>query len=571
MTLEAIRISTCHRERDGRGMNVRSFLRAGIALSVFVLSLSPACGGGGNLEEAEASRRRGNYEEAFRILTQYAEKGDMTAQLELGKLYDVRITMHQDVEFGFDLSRLWLERAADQGSAEAQLLLGRSYNHMDAPDRDRDEALRWFLLAGEQGMAEAQAAVAVHYGHREDDWPLAVTWYRRAAEGGSWYAQYELALLYEEGRGVDADSAEAERLLRLAADQGINKAQTALASLLLHGRSQRTEVSAAGEYYETTLAFAAELGYAESQTDLAHYYVREGNLPDAVQLFKLAANQNSVEAEWALCRMYYLGDGVTADFRQAMEWCLRAANQGDPVAQTFVGSLYRFGDHVEEDHAEAARWYLAAAEQGHREAQTRLSDLYEYGLGVSQSDEAAFRWLWLAASWDHGEAQLGLGERYLQGGIVARDFAEALKWSQLAVQSTSPGEFGYRSNLFRIGMMHACGWGTPIDDGAARQWFVRAERGGDDLSMDTEGIIRTLEAIDWPGSQAERRQALCTRLLDEADGSTVEETETTEAEPGANSCTWANDGECDEPNVCSPGTDTNDCRSGGIISSFLKR
>ena len=30
---------------------------------------------------------------------------------------------------------------------------------------------------------------------------------------------------------------------------------------------------------------------------------------------------------------------------------------------------------------------------------------------------------------------------------------------------------------------------------------------------------------------------------------------------GANSCRFANDGECDEPDMCAPGTDTNDCRS----------
>lgn len=27
------------------------------------------------------------------------------------------------------------------------------------------------------------------------------------------------------------------------------------------------------------------------------------------------------------------------------------------------------------------------------------------------------------------------------------------------------------------------------------------------------------------------------------------------------SCTYAKDGECDEPNICKPGTDTTDCRA----------
>ena len=304
---------------------------------------------------------------------------------------------------------------------------------------------------------------------------------------------------------------------------------------------------------------------------MAHYYVSQGNLPDAVQLFKLAANQNSTEAQFELCRLYHQGQGVTVDFSQALEWCLRAANEGDTVAQTYLGEIYRTGDTVEQDHAKAAQWFLAAAERGHRMAQTALSDLYELGLGVRQSNEAAFKWLWLAASRGHAEAQMRLGDRYLRGEIVPRDFAEALKWSQRAVRITFPGDFGYRQTLFRIGTMHACGWDIPIDDEKARQWFVRAEREGDDLSTDSDAIIRMLEAIEWPRSQAGRRRGLCTQVLDEAYGSTVEEPESTETEPGANSCTWANDGECDEPNVCSPGTDTNDCNQPRMTVSPTER
>lgn len=34
----------------------------------------------------------------------------------------------------------------------------------------------------------------------------------------------------------------------------------------------------------------------------------------------------------------------------------------------------------------------------------------------------------------------------------------------------------------------------------------------------------------------------------------------TPTKPGPNSCEYANDGQCDEPDLCAPGTDTNDCR-----------
>ena len=36
---------------------------------------------------------------------------------------------------------------------------------------------------------------------------------------------------------------------------------------------------------------------------------------------------------------------------------------------------------------------------------------------------------------------------------------------------------------------------------------------------------------------------------------------------GPNSCRWAGDGECDEPNICDVGTDSSDCRGGGRSSS----
>ena len=109
-------------------MQVAAFLRAGITLSPVVLGLSPACGDSEYLKEARASDSRGDYEISFRhASSEHAEKGEVAAQLESGKRYDVGMAMHQDMEFDIDLSRLWLKRAADQGSPEAQYLLGRSY------------------------------------------------------------------------------------------------------------------------------------------------------------------------------------------------------------------------------------------------------------------------------------------------------------------------------------------------------------------------------------------------------------------------------------------------------------
>jgi TPR repeat protein len=47
-------------------------------------------------------------------------------------------------------------KAAEQGDADAQLLLGIMYNNGEGVLQDYKEAVKWFRLAAEQGDANAQ-------------------------------------------------------------------------------------------------------------------------------------------------------------------------------------------------------------------------------------------------------------------------------------------------------------------------------------------------------------------------------------------------------------------------------
>ena len=75
----------------------------------------------------------------------------------------------------------------------------------------------------ELGIAGAQFNLGVMYangrGVLQDDFE-AVHWYRRAADQGLAGAQFNLGGMYAEGRGVPQDAAEAARWYRLAAEQG---------------------------------------------------------------------------------------------------------------------------------------------------------------------------------------------------------------------------------------------------------------------------------------------------------------------------------------------------------------
>ena len=89
--------------------------------------------------------------------------------------------------------------------------------------RDYATAIRGFRVHAEQGHAEAQLILGGMYadgrGVLKDD-AEAVRWYRLAADQGDAGAQFNLGVMYGKGEGVLKDEAEAVRWYRLAADQG---------------------------------------------------------------------------------------------------------------------------------------------------------------------------------------------------------------------------------------------------------------------------------------------------------------------------------------------------------------
>jgi len=59
----------------------------------------------------------------------------------------------------------------------------------------------------------------------------AVKWYRRSAEQGDRYAQYNLAVMLLKGQGAPQNAEEAFRWCSAAAEQGLTEAQVQLSNL----------------------------------------------------------------------------------------------------------------------------------------------------------------------------------------------------------------------------------------------------------------------------------------------------------------------------------------------------
>jgi TPR repeat protein len=169
-------------------------------------------------------------EEALYWFRRAAARGHAPAQRLLGLAYLAGLGTPADA-LG---ARAWLECAAEQGDAEAQLNLARSFG-----DGGTGGALYWYRRAAEQGAAKAQFTLGVMYangqGMPRDD-VLAVAWYRRAAEQGDASAQNNLGVMYANGTGVPQDDALAVHWYRLAAEQGHALAQYNLGTMVGSGR-----------------------------------------------------------------------------------------------------------------------------------------------------------------------------------------------------------------------------------------------------------------------------------------------------------------------------------------------
>ena len=211
--------------------------------------------------------------------------------------------------------------------------------------------------------------------YNKKDYNSAVQYYHKAAEQGEVYAQCNLGVCYETGRGVTQDYYEAVKWFRKAAEQGNRQAQYNLGVYYEKGRGVTQDYTEAVKWYRK----AAEQGDALAQCNLGYCYT-EGfgvtkDYTEAVKLYRKAAEQGVALAQNNLGACYYKGNGVTRDYAEAIKWFRKAAEQGDALAQCNLGYCYAEGFGVTKSISEAVKWYRKAAEQGDENAKTNLRRL----------------------------------------------------------------------------------------------------------------------------------------------------------------------------------------------------
>ena len=220
--------------------------------------------------------------------------------------------------------------------------------------------------------------------------------------------------LYEEGRFYEAFN-----LWQPLALAGDAKAQFNLSVMYAQGRGIEPDTAKA-EYWNNK---ALKADYPPALHNHALSLLAQKENAEAIDLLHRAAEQAFVPSEYTLGQIYSYGIGVTENPAQAVKYVAMAARAGLAAAQYNLGKFYRDGYGVAADDAMSIDWFEKAALQGHAKAQDKLAARYEAGQGLPKDNVAALKWSILAG--EGGVEEAASREKGLRTRMSATDIARA--------------------------------------------------------------------------------------------------------------------------------------------------
>ena len=203
----------------------------------------------------------------------------------------------------------------------------------------------------------------------DDIWQSLFNEKLQEAKQGDSNAQFDVASMYQNGRGVQPDLAIATEWYKKSAAQKNPQAVSRL-KLLEENEERFKKVQA-----------QADQGNAESQYKLGKMYT-EGtgvniDYARATAAFQSAAEQDYTKAEYKLGLHYYEGTGIKQNRKTAYKWFKAAATKNDPASQYYLGMMYASGSGVKQNYTTALEWFNKAIDGGFNQARREMIDVTE--------------------------------------------------------------------------------------------------------------------------------------------------------------------------------------------------
>ena len=211
----------------------------------------------------------------------------------------------------------------------------------DEVDEDQEEVYyawssRWEMAEAYQNAKE----ILTVYENTEEEKAEQVQVLKKLWDAGFSVAAHQLGKCWRDGMGVLPDDEQAELWFRRAAEAGHDFSQYDLGKLLQRQKRMEEAVS----WYEK----AAEQGNPYAAYRLGKLYLEGKDVPKdvakAVEYLSDAAQEGNQYAQYTLGNLYLTGKDVTQDRKQAYRWFWESASQGNEYAQFFL-------DHINDNRS----------------------------------------------------------------------------------------------------------------------------------------------------------------------------------------------------------------------------
>ncbi|MBL1275240.1 MAG: sel1 repeat family protein [Ectothiorhodospiraceae bacterium] len=240
------------------------------------------------------------------------------------------------------------------------------------------------LISAKEGDPRSQYDLAIRYlkgDGIEKNVENAIKWLEKSVGQDYSHAQLKLGMLYQEGDKVEKDMDVAVEYLTMAAEQGNATAQYLLGNIYLQGdgveqdydeAEEWLELAAGHDYKKAILALDALLTLGEENsgknTSTLEVKAKTDNNKTAIVIPENITAKTAHE----IGMNYLRGIGVSRDYKIAIIWLSKGAELGNVDSQYQYGELLRKGRGTKKNKKQADKWFRAAAKQGHIKAKNRL-------------------------------------------------------------------------------------------------------------------------------------------------------------------------------------------------------
>jgi len=342
-----------------------------------------------------------NFETARSLLEIEAQKGNVLAIYDLGRMYFSGLGVEKDSEIASDYFQKafigFNEVEEKKAWKYTEYRIGKMLAAELGAEQNHEKAASWFMMSADQNYKYAQYSLGTLYYQGqgvEQNYQKAFELYRKAARQNFPYADFDLAKMYRDGLGTEINDSKSSEHFKRAFEgfeilERINpddKIQYRLGWMLKNGIGVEKNFIRAKEYFKKS----ASLGNAFAKFALAKLILKEEH-PDLDELHKAVEYLNTIidiEDEalvkmkdivaYTLGKLYIEGRVVTKDIHLALSYLKISADEGNQYAQFALGKIYLLGKEVLKDKDKAIWWLTLSAEQGNEYARFFLENIDRY-------------------------------------------------------------------------------------------------------------------------------------------------------------------------------------------------